>query len=37
MLKGELDGLKSEIRDCIHSFKKNTSVIISIEVDPFGM
>ena len=37
MLKGELDGLKSEIRDCIHRFKKNTSVIISIEVDPYGL
>jgi len=37
MLKGELGGLKGEIRDCIQRFKKNTSVIISIEVDPYGM
>ena len=36
MLKGELGELKSEIRDCIHRFQKNTSVIISIEVDPLG-
>jgi primosomal protein N' (replication factor Y) len=34
MLKGELDGLRGEIRDCINRFKKNTSVIISVEVDP---
>ncbi len=37
MLKGELGGQKSEIRDCIQHYKKNTSVIISIEVDPYGM
>jgi primosomal protein N' (replication factor Y) len=37
MLKGELGGQKSEIRDCIQRFKKNTSVIISIEVDPYGL
>jgi primosomal protein N' (replication factor Y) len=37
MLKGELDGLKSAIRDCIQHFKKNTSVVISIEVDPYGL
>jgi primosomal protein N' (replication factor Y) len=37
MLMGELGGLKSEIRDCIQRFKKNTSVIISIEVDPYGL
>jgi primosomal protein N' (replication factor Y) len=37
MLKGELGGLKKEIRDCIQRFKKSTSVTISIEVDPYGL
>jgi primosomal protein N' (replication factor Y) len=37
MLKGDLAGLKREIGDRIHRFKKHTSVIISVEVDPFGM
>jgi len=37
MLKGELEGLKSEIRDCVQRFKKSTSVVISIEVDPYGL
>jgi primosomal protein N' (replication factor Y) len=37
MLKGDLAGLKSGIRDCIDRCKKNTSVAISVEVDPYGM
>jgi primosomal protein N' (replication factor Y) len=37
MLKGELDGLKSAIRDCVQRFKKSTSVVISVEVDPYGL
>jgi primosomal protein N' (replication factor Y) len=37
MLKGELSGLKREIHDCVQRFKKSTSVVISIEVDPYGL
>ena len=36
MLKGEFNTLRDQIRDCIHRYQKNTSVIISIEVDPYG-
>ncbi len=36
MLKGELGQARHKIRACIHRYQKNTSDIITIEVDPFG-
>ncbi len=36
MIKGKSGVLKDKISDVIQRFQKNTSVIISIEVDPYG-
>lgn len=36
MLKGDCRGIKHVLRDCLRYHRKKTSVIISIEVDPYG-
>ena len=36
MLKGKCRPVRRKIRECLGVYQKNNSVIISIEVDPFG-
>lgn len=38
MLKGKFDSeARSQIRNCISQYRKKASVIINLEVDPFGV
>lgn len=36
MLKGKCRPVRRKIRECLEVYQKNNSVIINIEVDPFG-